>query len=30
MLALLKRTAYFRDAQENIRQWEQRTRMTVE
>jgi len=27
MLALMKRTAYFRDAWENIRQWEQRSRM---
>ena len=27
MLALLKRTAYFLDAQENIRQWEERDRM---
>jgi aspartyl/asparaginyl beta-hydroxylase (cupin superfamily) len=27
MLSLLKRTAYFRDAEDNIRQWEKRNRM---
>jgi aspartyl/asparaginyl beta-hydroxylase (cupin superfamily) len=27
MLSLLKRTAYFRDAEQNIRQWEERNRM---
>ena len=30
MLALLKRTAYFRDAQENIRQWEARNRVKAD
>jgi len=30
MLALLKRTAYFRDARENIRQWEQRNGMKLD
>jgi beta-hydroxylase len=30
MLALLKRSAYFKDARENIRQWELRNGMTVE
>jgi aspartyl/asparaginyl beta-hydroxylase (cupin superfamily) len=30
MLVLLKRTAYFQDARENIRQWEQRNRMTTD
>ena len=30
MFALLKRTVYFRDAQENIRQWEARNRVKVD
>jgi beta-hydroxylase len=30
MLALLKRTAYFRDARENIRQWETRNRVKLD
>jgi beta-hydroxylase len=30
MLALLKRTAYFRDARENIRQWETRNRVKMD